>query len=165
DTGWVTVALPCLQGNDCRGVVTFGGENAEDLHGAFEVWRRNDRGELGLTDGWFANLDRLEQISQFVKFPQRAGLPGRVWDDRFPRVLGALQDSKHFIRVAAARTEQLSSALGIPFMRTPPELDAVLLILNTKATPIAGVMEVWARDLESGRLKIISADYGPYTEL
>lgn len=165
DSGWVTVAVPCLRGDDCRGVVTFGGEAGDDLFGAFEVWGRNDRGELGLTDSWFANLDRLEQISQYVKFPVRAGLPGRVWDDRFPRVLGALQDSKHFIRVAAARTEQLCSALGVPFMRKPPELDAVLLILNTKSTPIAGVLEVWSRDLETKQLKIISADYGPYTDL
>ncbi|WP_146444509.1 hypothetical protein [Botrimarina colliarenosi] len=160
-----TVAVPSMQGEVCRGVTTFRCDTGGDFRGACEVWRRNERGELGLAENLYAGLDRLEQITKYVKFPRRAGLPGRVWDDRFPRVLGALQDSKHFIRVAAARTEQLTSAVGIPFMGRPPELDAVLLLLNTKQTPIAKAMEVWARDLTTNQLRIVSADYGPYTAL
>lgn len=160
-----TIAIPCVRGNEGRGLVVLRCDAGTDLRGAFEVWRRDDRGELGLADGWYANLDRLHQITKHIKFPQRAGLPGRVWEDRFPRVLGGLAESKHFIRVAAARSEQLTAAVGVPYMRKPPEFDAALLILNAGVSPIAKAMEVWACDLESGQLRIISADYGPYAEL
>lgn len=165
DDQTMAVAIPCLQADACRGAVVLHCEVAEDLRGAFEVWLRNDRGELGLASQWHAGLERLARITQYIKFPRNAGLPGRVWDDRFPRVLGALQDSKHFIRVSAARSEKLISAIGIPFMRRPPELDGTLLILNAQDSPIAKAMEVWARDLETGQLKIVSADYGPYATL
>lgn len=160
DGGSVAVAIPSFQSDECRGIVALYCEESEGVNGAVELWRKNERGELGLAEQWYAGLERLQRISQFIKFPRRAGLPGRVWDDRFPRVLGALQDSKSFIRVAAARSEQLASAVGVPFMRRPPELEAVLLLLNTKGTPMARAMEVWARDLETGQLKIVSADYG-----
>jgi len=159
------VAIPSMRGAECRGVTVLHCDTGGDFRGSFELWRRNERSELGLAESLYVGLERLEQITPFVKFPRRAGLPGRVWDDRFPRVLGALQDSRHFIRVAAARSEQLTSAVGIPFMRRPPELDAVLLVLNTKQTPIAKAMEVWARDLTTNQLRIVSADYGSYTAL
>lgn len=160
-----TIAIPCVQAGEGRGLVVLRCDAGDDLRGAFEVWRRNERGELALADGWYAGLDRLQQITRFIKFPQRAGLPGRVWEDRFPRVLGGLTESKHFIRVASARSEQLTSAIGVPFMRQPPVFDAALLILNARVSPIAKAMEVWARDLDSGQLRIVSADYGCYTEL
>lgn len=160
-----TIAIPCVRGGEGRGLVVLRCDAGSELRGAFEVWRRDDRGELGLADGWYANLDRVQQITEHIKFPQRAGLPGRVWEDRFPRVLGGLAESKHFIRVAAARSERLSAALGVPYMRKPPVLDAALLILNAEVSPVAKAMEVWARDLETGQLRIVSADYGPYAEL
>lgn len=163
--GHATLALPVMREQECRGAVALYCHAAEGLCGAFEVWRRNDRGELGITDGWYPGLLRLEQVSQFIKFPRRAGLPGRVWDDRFPRVLGGLDESKHFVRVAAARSEQLVSALGVPYMAKTPELDAVLLLLNTRETPIARAMEVWSREPTTGRLKIVSADYGQQAPL
>lgn len=163
--GTAIIAIPAMQVDECRGVVALHCNASEDFRGGFELWRRNERGELGLAENLYVGLDRLAQISQFVKFPRRAGLPGRVWDDRFPRVLGALQDSKSFIRVAAARSEQLGSAVGVPFMRRPPELDAVLLVLNAETSPVAKAMEVWARDLATNQLRIVSADYGPYAPL
>ena len=142
------IAWPCLRANDCRGVVVFECESGDELRGAFEVWRRNDRGELGLSEGWYANLQRLEQVSKYIKFPRRAGLPGKTWDDRFPRVLGRLTESKDFIRVAAARSDRLSSAISIPFMQRPPELDAVTLVLSASSSPFARAIEVWAKDPE-----------------
>ncbi|QDT68829.1 hypothetical protein MalM25_17540 [Planctomycetes bacterium MalM25] len=165
DEGHTTLAIPSLREQECRGVIALHCRESEGLCGAFEVWRRNERGELGIDKGWYPGLQRLEQVSRYIKFPRRAGLPGRVWDDRFPRVLGGLEDSKNFVRVAAARSERLGSALGVPFMGKPPELDAVLLMLNTRERPIARAMEVWSRDLATGQLKIVSADYGPHAEL
>lgn len=165
EEGHATIALPVMREQECRGAIALYGQATDGLCGAFEVWSRNDRGELGVADGWYPGLQRLEQVSRFIKFPRRAGLPGQVWDDRFPRVLGGLEESKHFVRVAAARSERLVSALGVPYMAKTPELDAVLLLLNTRDTPIARAMEVWSRDPATGRLKIISADYGPHKTL
>lgn len=165
DDGRSTLTWPCFRGDQCRGVVRIQGDSAEGAQGAFEVWRRDDRGELGLSDSWYANLDGLGQISQYVKFPRRAGLPGLTWEDRFPRVLGEVSQSKSFVRVAAARSSGLSTALGVPFMQKSPNLDAVLLLLSTNTTPIARVIEVWARESESSALKIVSADYGSMIDL
>ena len=159
------VAWPCFAGKKCHGAVYLHCENTESVRGAFELWQRTDRGELGMTESWYANLDRLEQVSQYIKFPRRAGLPGMVWEDRFPRVLGSLKDSKSFVRVAAARSDSLSAALGVPFMQSPPDLDAVLLLLNSAESPLARVIEVWSRDPESGKLKIVSAEYGSLVDL
>lgn len=151
--------------SDCRGVVTLLLDDADNRQGAAEVWRPNERSELALVESWYANLERFGMVSGYVKFPRRAGLPGKVWNDRFPRVMGALGDSADFVRVAGAKTDGLSTALGIPFMRSAREIEAVLLLLSSSRTPLARVMEVWAPDRESNQLKVISADYGPYVDL
>lgn len=163
--GEAAVFWPCHQGDACRGVVRFACTDLDEARGAFELWRPDERGELGLAESRYANLERLRQVSQYIKFPRRAGLPGLIWEDRFPRVLGALHESKDFVRVAAARSERMSAALGVPFMRRPPQLDAVLLALSTDASPIARVIEVWAREPESPTLRIVSADYGSLVDL
>lgn len=160
DAGRGVLAIPC--GGQ---VLALGCDSSDGCRGAFEVWKPDERGELGLANSWYAGLDRLARISPYVKFPRRAGLPGRVWEDRFPRVLGALAESKQFVRVAAARSEQLSAALGVPFMRQPPRLDAVLLLLSTSGAPLARAMEVWARDMQTGNLGVVSAEYGPHVDL
>lgn len=167
------VAIPAMQGEHCRGVIVFLCDESDGKQGAFEVWRPNERSELALTESWHAGLDRFGLISQYVKFPKRAGLPGKVWDDRFPRVMGSLSRSRDFVRAAGAKAEGLSTAIGIPFMKSPFHLDAVLLLLSAVRTPIARVMEVWAAEPQSGAqsgattgsLKIVSADYGPHVDL
>lgn len=162
-----TIAIPSLQGDRCSGVVTLLCQSSDDTQAAFEVWRPNDRNELSLAESWYANLERFGLISSYVKFPRRAGLPGKVWDDRFPRVMGSLSKSAEFVRIAGAKAEGLSTAIGIPFMRSAREIEAVFLMLSASRSPIAKAMEVWAPDLESEtpQLKIVSADYGPYVDL
>ncbi|MEM9185914.1 MAG: hypothetical protein AAGB00_05390 [Planctomycetota bacterium] len=150
---------------ECRGVVTLLCEGADDRQGAVEVWRPNDRSELGLSESWYANLERFGLISGFVKFPRRAGLPGKVWNDRFPRVMGALGESADFVRVAGAKADGISTAIGIPFMRTAREIEAVLLLLSASKSPLARAMEVWAPEPKTETLKVVSADYGPYVDL
>ena len=159
------LAIPAMQNGKCRGVISLLCGDSDNRQGGFEVWRPNERGELALTDSWYANLERFGLVSSHVKFPRRAGLPGKVWSDRFPRVMGALGDSSDFVRVAGAKTDGLSMALGIPLMRTARELDAVLVMLSASQSPLARVMEVWAPDPETKSLQIVSADYGAYVDL
>lgn len=165
------VAIPSMRNNstdgtrECRGVLTLLFDEAADRQGAVEVWRPNERSELALAESWYANLERFGLVSGFVKFPRRAGLPGKVWCDRFPRVMGDLGESQSFVRVAGAKAEGLSTAIGVPFMKNALELEAVLLLLSASKSPLARVMEVWAPELETKLLKIVSADYGPYVDL
>ncbi|MEM6798966.1 MAG: GAF domain-containing protein [Planctomycetota bacterium] len=159
------IAIPAIKGDACRGVVVFLCDNSDDQQGAFELWPPNDRGELSLDQAWHPNLERFGLISQHVKFPRRAGLPGKVWNDRFPRVMGALGTSKDFVRVAGAKADGLSTAIGIPFMKSAMDLEAVLLLLSAAKSPIARVAEVWAADPETDELKIISADFGSHIDL
>lgn len=159
------VAIPSMSNGKCHGVVVIFCNNQDESKGAFEIWRPNDRGELALAENWYANLERFGLISQFIKFPRRAGLPGKVWHDRFPRVMGALSTSKKFVRISGAQKDGLAMAVGIPIMKTTRELDSVLLMLSTTQTPIAQVMEVWALDPETEKLQVVSADYGPHVDL
>lgn len=159
------VAIPAFEKDELRGVVSLLLDEVEDGQGAVELWRPNERGELARGDAWYSGLERFGLVSGYVKFPRRAGLPGKVWADRFPRVMGDLAKSSDFVRVAGAKAEGLSMALGVPFMKTALEIDAVLLLLSASSSPLARVMEVWAPDPETGDLKVVSADYGPYVDL
>ena len=159
------VAIPTMQEQTCRGVVTLLCSEADHCQGAIEVWRPNERSELAITDSWYANLEHFGLVSQFVKFPRRAGLPGKVWESRFPRVMASIGTSKDFVRAAGAKAEGLSTAVGIPVMRSAREIEAVLIMLSTQRSPIASVIEVWAPEPKSAALRVISADYGPYIDL
>lgn len=174
---YAVVALPCMDGERCTGVAVFDCAAVDGARGAFEVWRPNERGELALGAAWHPNLERLGRISRYIKFPIKAGLPGMVWEDRFPRVLGSLENSKQFVRVSAARTDSLSTAVGVPWMRKYSVPDAVLVVLSSQDTPLARAFEVWGPEAQpeadnageaeakAMTLKIVSADYGDSPEL
>lgn len=157
------IAIPAIRSGECQGVVLLACHG--DGQGAAELWRVNERKELGLAENWYANLERFGRISQLVKFPRRAGMPGKVWADRFPRVMGSLATSQAFVRAAGAKAEGLSTAVGLPFMKTAMDLEAVLVLLSASQSPLAKVVEVWAKEPQEKSLKIVSADYGPYVDL
>lgn len=159
------LSIPFRQSGECRGVMLLACDENEGNQAAVELWRPNDRGELGLSEAWHPNLERFGLISKYVKFPRRAGLPGKVWADRFPRVMGSLGSSQQFLRSAGAKAEGLSTGIGIPLMRTAMQLDSVLVLLSSNRSPIARAMEVWAMDPDSKKLKIVSADYGTFPDL
>lgn len=161
----VVLALPAYRGDACRGVLALQFSNAIEGQGAIEVWRRNERNELARDEAWYHGLKRFAAISRCVKFPRRAGLPGKVWADRFPRVLGSLGSSSSFVRAAGARAEGLATALGVPFMSNALELESVLLLLCSRGAPLFRAVEVWAREPGGKELTIVSADYGPYVDL
>ncbi len=159
------VAIPTIKNNECTAVTLLFCNEGEDKKGAIEIWRPNERSELSLEEGWHPGLERFGLISKHVKFPRRAGLPGMIWDDRFPRVLGGLSNSQSFVRIAGAKTEGLSTAIGIPFMQNALEIESALLMLSASQSPIARVMEVWSKDTQANGYKVVSADYGSFVDL
>ena len=159
------IALPCFRGDQLQGVVVFLCDDGANAQGAFEVWSRNHREELGLTDSYYANLERFGVISQHVKFPRGSGLPGETWESHFPLLVSNLGRSKAFMRAAGAKADGLATGLGVPVMRTALELDSVVVLLSSARTPLARAIEVWGRDAEQDELRICQADYGSLSEL
>lgn len=165
ESGRLTLTLPAFKAAECRGAVELEFAASGEQRAAIELWRPNERGELGLTAGWHPGLAQFGLVSQYIKFPRRAGLPGMVWSDRFPRVLGQLGASRDFVRAAGARNSGLASAVGVPFMKSAWELGSVVLMLSAGASPLFRALEVWASPTASEDLQIVSADYGDDADL
>lgn len=173
------VGIPILRGGICIAVVLFLCDDGDRSQGAIEIWKRNDRDELGLQGGFYANLDRFSRMSAYIKFPRRAGLPGITWEKRHPRIIEGIGSSKDFIRAAGARAGGLSVAVSMPIMRAAHEIDSTVLFLSSSKTPLAGVFEVWSplpcdatpeADAEESpapatKLRIEQASYGPYIDM
>ncbi|MCA9262041.1 MAG: GAF domain-containing protein, partial [Planctomycetales bacterium] len=152
-------------GDELRGVISLLCRDGANVQGAFEVWGRNHRDELGLAASYYAGLERFGLVSQYVKFPRGSGLPGETWVSRFPKLISRLGQSPRFMRAAGAKAEGLATALSIPVMRTALELDSVVMALSSTRAPIARVFEIWARDSDDDSLRICQADYGGYIDL
>lgn len=152
------IALPFFRGSELRGVLVMLLERSPETRGAIEVWRPNDRRELALADSSYRNLEKFARLSQYVKFPCGAGLPGQVWQTRFPKVIGDLANTPSFVRVSGARADRLTMGLAIPFMNSPWELDSVALLLSSEQSPLARRIEVWRRDEQGDQLVLHSRD-------
>ena len=161
------VAAPVIKNGEVQAIVVFLCGDREGAQGAFEVWRRTDRDELGLDGGYYAHLERFGAVSRFVKFPRGSGLPGEVWNERFPKIIARLGESPNFMRAAGARAEALDVGVGLPIMRSTHDLAEVLVMLSSNATPIARAFELWVLDEQSevARLRLHSGSYGDMTQL
>ena len=154
------VGLPCVVGGKVVAVVVFLCAEAFDAEIAFEVWSRNNRRELGLTGSHFANLERFGRISQFIKFPLGAGLPGQVWESRFPKIIEGLETSPDFMRATGGREDGLSVGVGLPVMRGEHDLDSTFVILSSKRTPVAKVFEIWEPNEAGEKMCLHRGAYG-----
>lgn len=144
----MTIPVVCHQ--QVRACVVLSICCPEDTMAAFEIWSRNDRDELGLNGAVFASLSRFASISQYVKFPRGSGLPGQSWEDREVKLITGLGASPNFMRAAGARAGGLDVGVAIPVLTTSHELNSVVLLLSSRATPIARLFEVWDWDVEAG---------------
>lgn len=115
----------------------------EESMGAFEIWSRDNRDELGLNGAVFAGLSRFASISEHVKFPRGSGLPGQSWEQRQALLITGLGSSPNFMRAAGARAGGLDVGVGLPVMTTEHDLNSVILLLSSRDTPIAKVFEIW----------------------
>ena len=121
--------------------------------GAFEIWSRDERDELGLNGAVFSGLRRFATISNHVRFPRGSGLPGQSWEDRQAKLITGLGTNPNFMRAAGARAGGLDVGIGLPVMTTEHDLNSVILILSSVSTPIARLFEVWDIEDNEARLR------------
>ncbi|EAQ77916.1 hypothetical protein [Blastopirellula marina] len=150
----VYLAFPAATNESLRGVVEMLFQLPEDAIGAFEVWKRDDRDELSLAQGIYRNLDYIERITPYVRFPRRSGLPGEVWENRLAACVNNLGASPNFMRSAGARSAGLDFGLGLPFLKSEFELSSVLLMLGSYQAPLFSAVEVWLLDSEGTGLEL-----------
>lgn len=141
-------------------VVMFRGQ--PEMVGAVELWAgRRGRFELGLTEAYYAGLERFGKVSRHVNFPMGSGLPGMVWQTAMPRVMSGLGSSREFLRSSGAETAGLTDGFGYPIV-CRNELKAVMLWLSSGASPLARLHEVW--QMGAAGLQRTASIFAPGTE-
>jgi hypothetical protein len=99
-----------------------------------------------------------------VRFAPGEGLPGRAWKNQFPEVLRDVSHSDSFVRAAAAATFDLSTGLAFP-VASEDTVEALLVMLSTKTTPMARAIEVWKPSETERKLVLHAAEYEDAQEL
>ena len=161
----VLLAYPCSCVGTFHGVLVLCLHYGEDARGAAEIWGRDDREELGLEFSHYANLQYISRISQYVKFPRAAGLPGQTWDNRSPILMEKLDRQINFMRATAAKSDGLSTGLSVPLMKSEFDLKEVMVLLSSTVSPVARAFEIWSMEPGNDQLLWESAAYGPYIGL
>lgn len=136
-------SIPVIATKKVLGCVVLAVSCPEDAMGAFEIWSRDDRDELGLNGAVFAGLSRFASISKQVKFPRGSGLPGQSWENSEAMMLKGLGSSPNFMRAAGARAGGLDVGVALPIFTTEHDLNSVVLLLSSSNTPMARVFEIW----------------------
>ena len=81
------IGVPVFDGAKLVSVLLFLCHTSEISAAAFESWILEEtRNELMPGTGFYANLDRFRRMTQYLRFPYGAGLPGDVWQTRMPRL-------------------------------------------------------------------------------
>ena len=147
--GLAAAALaPSFQQGQVDSILVMYFRSGAEAKGAVELWAgTKGRFELSLDQSYYVGLERFARISQYVNFPQGAGLPGQIWESALPSIVPDLSSAKGFLRSSGAESDGLSVGLGLPIMQRT-ELRSVLLLLSSAASPIARVHEVWVEDPE-----------------
>ena len=136
--------LPVFDGDQLAAVMIFLFDADQLIRGAFESWLPNDvRNELHLGTGYYSNLDRFRRLSQYLRFPYGAGLPGEVWQTLIPRLIDRLGESRQFLRASGAEADGLDSGLAVPIVSGVDTLESVFVMLSANQPPITRVMQTW----------------------
>lgn len=136
--------LPVFDGDDLAAVMILLFDADELVKGAFESWLPNDlRNELELGTGYYSSLERFRRLSQYLRFPYGAGLPGEVWQTLSPRLIDCLGESSQFLRASGAEAEGLNSGLAVPIVSGEDALRSVFVMLSANELPIARVIQTW----------------------
>ena len=151
------VGIPTIRSNTVLGCLVLAVNCPPDAMGAFEIWKRDDRDELGLNGAVFAGLSRFASISQHVRFPRGSGLPGQSWEDAEAKMLTGLGSSPNFMRAAGARAGGLDIGVALPIFKTEHDLNSVFLLLSAQASPIASTFEIWNTGSEVATLRSAAA--------
>lgn len=128
------LCIPIVQKLDVRGAILIGFSN---VHGAAEVWGRDDRDELAIMDGHYSGLPSFEYITRYTRFPKGAGIPGGVWKSGLARVARKLDQSSAFIRSFGCDPANVSAAVALPIADSLGFPKSVLVFLQAALQPLA----------------------------
>ena len=128
------LAFPVYFEDKLINVIAFG---LIEGHGAAEIWTRDDRDELSISGSFYRGLDSFEFISQHVKFPKGAGLPGVCWKQGIPKMLNDPNGNPNFIRSFDRDRAKLTSVIGLPISRTYGYPASILLLMSSEANPLS----------------------------
>lgn len=136
--------LPVFDGDELAAVMIFLFDADELVKGAFESWLPNEiRNELELGTGYYSSLERFRRLSQYLRFPYGAGLPGEVWQTLSPRLIDRLGESSQFLRASGAEGDGLRSGLAVPIVSGDDTLRSVFVLLSANEPPIARALQTW----------------------
>lgn len=136
-TGCQIVAILCIpvvRERAVQGAVLLG---LSDVYGAIEIWGRDDRDELSISDGHYAGLPSFEYITRYTRFPKGAGLPGGVWKSGSARVARKLDKSSAFIRSFGCDPATVSAAVALPIADSLGFPKSVLMFLQAAKHPLS----------------------------
>jgi hypothetical protein len=134
------LAVPVYSDYSLINVVVFG---LTDGHAGIEIWSRDDRDELAITGSYYEGLESFEYISQHVRFPKGAGVPGCCWKDGVPRLVSNPQAAPNFIRSFDRDAATPDLCVGLPVGRDYGFAGSVLLLLSDTLKPFARSFNLW----------------------
>ena len=128
------VAIPLFAEGNLINVVVLGLDSG---YGGLEIWSRDDRDELSVSGSYYRGLDSFEYMSQFVRFPKGAGLPGHCWKYSEANMVIDPGRNPNFVRSFDQDVASLTNCLGIPISRAYGFPASVLLLLSASGSPFA----------------------------
>ena len=134
------LAIPVFRDYDLVNVVVFGVSNG---NGGIEIWTRDERDELAISGSWYEGLSSFEFISQYVRFPKGAGVPGACWKDGRPRIVPCPAEAPGFIRSFDKDPAHLADCIGLPIGRDYGFAGSIILLLSDESKPFARNFSLW----------------------
>lgn len=151
------VGVPVFDGEELVSVLLFLCHTSEISAAAFESWIIEEtRNELMPGTCFYTNLDRFRRMTQYLRFPYGAGLPGDVWQTRMPRLINRLANSTDFLRASGADAEGLDFGLAVPVIRNQDEIRSVVLLLSADRSPISQVIQIWTPNEDRSAFEMTS---------
>jgi len=134
------LALPVYRDYVLVNVVVFG---VTAGNGGVEIWTRDERDELAISGSYYEGLSSFEYISQYVRFPKGAGVPGACWRDGRPRIVPQPHAAPGFIRSFDKDPAHLADCIGLPIGRDYGFAGSIVLLLSDESKPFARDFSLW----------------------
>lgn len=134
------LAIPVYRDYHLINVIVFGVTNG---NGGIEIWTRDERDELAISGSYYEGLPSFEFISQYVRFPKGAGVPGACWKDGRPRIVPQPHAAPGFIRSFDKDPAHLAECIGLPIGREYGFAGSIILLLSDQSKPFARDFSLW----------------------
>lgn len=147
ETVAAVLAFPIYRAGQIVSVVALAAAAEPEALGVFEIWEpHGEFAEVKLTQGYYSQLDRFQNVSSFIRFERGSGLPGLVWQRRRAVVHNDLPNHPGFLRAAGASAEALTTAVGIPIF--DDDFVASVVLISSSKSPLARGIEIWSPDAD-----------------